>query len=259
MLNSLELQSWTLLLLSKSATISVNQRHLRSIQILFFPLYLRSLLIPSAGEKFVEQIAVEHVEDFVELFFAGDDDVGELFGGFDEGLMGRFDCFQILVEDAFHVASAFQDIALQTSREADVGIGIEEDLEVGDVQQIAVVESEDAFQDHDFGAGDAELALGAAVGGEIVVRNVDRFAGQHQLQVMDQVFLVDGVRVIEIYFRALFLAQVGEVAIVVVMGEDDSFEAGDAAPDRFGDGGLAAASTSADQDQMGFMGHGASL
>ena len=91
----------------------------------------------------------EHVEGGRVHAAVGDDDVGVALRRLDELQVHGPDGRQVLVDDAGRRAAAIGDVALEAPDEADVGIGVDVDLEVEQLAQAGLEEHEDALDDDD--------------------------------------------------------------------------------------------------------------
>ena len=79
----------------------------------------------------------------------GDDEVGKLFGRFDELLVHGFEHSLIAVEHLINSTSALHYIAADIANKTHVGVGINENLQVHHVAQLLIVQRHDAFEDND--------------------------------------------------------------------------------------------------------------
>ena len=80
--------------------------------------------------------------------------------------------------DGFFGAAAFAHVAMDAAGEADVGWGVDVDGEGVEGQQLCVMQCEDAFDEDVLrGSEGLELVGDPGVGGEIVDRALDGFAG----------------------------------------------------------------------------------
>ena len=66
-----------------------------------------------------------------------DDDVGVALGRFDELHVHGAHGVQVLLDDRFGGAPALDDVALQAANEAQVGVGVDEDLDVEELRRSA--------------------------------------------------------------------------------------------------------------------------
>ena len=188
----------------------------------------------------------------------GDDDIGVALGGFDELQVHGADGGEVLVDDHFGGAAALFDVALEAADEADVGIGVDEDLDIEQGAQFGVAEDEDAL-DHDDGFGrDALDAVGAGVGLEVVDGQVDGLPGFELEDVADEEGGVERVGVVEVDLFALVVGQIAQVAVVGVVGEVGDAPGADTVANEVGEGGLArtAAPGDPDHERVGSFGHG---
>ena len=154
-----------------------------------------------------------------------------------------------LVADRLLGAAAFEDVAVNTTDEAEVVGGVDEDAEVVEGAEFGIVEGEDAF-DEEGGAGLNGLGVGgdAGVGGEVVDGALDGVTGGECAEVLDEEIVLDGVGVVEVLQSALGGGEVAEVAVVEVEGEQGCVEV---CGEFAGEGGFAGAGTASDGEDEG--------
>lgn len=75
----------------------------------------------------------------------GHDNVGEPVRRLDKVVKGGFDKAQVLVEDAGGVAAALDEVSSETSREHEIRVALDKDLEIEKVAQFLVVQHEDSL------------------------------------------------------------------------------------------------------------------
>ena len=204
------------------------------------------------GEQLHWQEGFDFLDDEVDADFVvaafWDDDIGEALGRLDEFHVHGADGGHPLLDDGFHGAAAFFDIALQAAHEAEVGVGIHEDFDIHQISQGAVFEDEDAF-DQDGGMRlDANHIGLAAMRGKIVGGEVDRLAGAQLAEMLDEEGRLDRVGMIEIELVALFEGELGMVFVIRVVADDDGMSGGKRFYDFARDSGFAGAGAAADAD-----------
>ncbi len=146
-----------------------------------------------------------------------DDNVGVALGWFYELLMHRAYRFHVLADDALYVAAALGDIPLHTADETHIRRGIDKNLERHQIAQIGIIQSKQAF-DHDDRCGlHEDGAVGAVIDREVVLRHRNRFAIAQGLDVLHQQRPVESLRVIVVLPAAFFRAEMGLVAVVIVL------------------------------------------
>ena len=101
-----------------------------------------------------------------------DDDIGILAARLNELLVHGLDGRQILCDDALERAAAVAHVAQRAAQNANIGVGLDEDLDVKHFAQPRVLENEDALDDDDLARPD-ELGLTCAL---VVGVGVDRAA-----------------------------------------------------------------------------------
>ena len=87
-----------------------------------------------------------------------DDDVGVLAARLNELLVHGLDGRQVLRDDALKRAAAVAHVAQRAAQDANIGVGLDEDLDVEHFAQPRVLENEDALDDDDLARLD-ELGL----------------------------------------------------------------------------------------------------
>src|SRR5690606_16740450 len=100
-------------------------------------------------------------------------------------------------------AAAVLEVAADAAEDADVGGGVDEELQIDLRAQALVDEDEDAFDDDDRPGLDRDRLLAAAVGLEVVDRHRDGLAGLEPLDVLDQELGLERVGVVEVQLAAL--------------------------------------------------------
>ena len=126
-------------------------------------------------------------------------------------------CVQVLLDDRLCGPPALLDIALQTSNEADVGVGIHEYLYVEEPAQGRLGEYQDAFDQDDWLWLDAGGLLSSAVGFEIINRQVDGLPGFKLVDVGDEQFAIQRIGVVKIDRNSLSLRKCAEVFVIGIM------------------------------------------
>ena len=186
----------------------------------------------------------------------GNDDVGVLAARLDEGDVHGPHRAQVLADDRFQAALALLEVALQPADEAQVAVGVDEDLDVHQVAQGLLAEDQDALDDDDLGRL-LEHALGQpGVGGEIVDRHLDGPAGDELAQVPDHQVGLQGVGVVEVDLGPLGERQVADVLVVSVVLDHDHLGMVDGLHDGVGDGRLARGRAAGDPDDQRLARHG---
>ena len=114
---------------------------------------------PAAGYRLLVQVAAQLAAALAELglevrhdeldralvALAGHDNVGEAVCRLDEIVQRGFDEAQVLRQDAIGVSAALDEVAPQSSREHEVRVALDVDLEVEQVAQALVVQDKDAL------------------------------------------------------------------------------------------------------------------
>ena len=95
------------------------------------------------------------------------------------------------------------EVPLQAADEAQVGIGVNEDLDVEQPAERGLGEDQDALHKDHIARLDCECLGGAAVGGEIVDRHLDGLPVAQGTDVLDQKLRLERIWMIEVEFIAL--------------------------------------------------------
>ena len=157
----------------------------------------------------------EDFNGFEVLSTLRNDDVGEVFGGFNELHMAGADGFLVTIEDGFDVTAPFHDIAADDPGEPHVGGTVDEDLDIHEPAQTFVSQAKDPFNDEHmpgfnpdgFGlAGAGDEGIGGLFNGMTGLEGLDVFHHQREF---------DRFGVVEILFSP-FLQ--GKMAVVVIVG-----------------------------------------
>jgi len=107
-------------------------------------------------------------------------------GGFDELHVHRPDGGEVLLVDRLAGAAAFVDVSFQAPHEAEVGSGVNEDLQIHHLAQRGIRERQDAL-DQDYWLGLNVVGfLATVVDREVVARDIDRRAMLQRVQMLDQ-------------------------------------------------------------------------
>ena len=149
----------------------------------------------------------------------GDDDVGILFRRLDELLVHGFHGRRVLRNDRLHRTSAVADVAQDAPGQPDVGIGIDEDLDVHQVAQLLVLEDQNAVDDDHFRRFDIHGLGHPVVVDERIDRMFDRHVLLQRLDVFDKHLRVECLRVVVIEFRTLLVGELRVGLVVVVVAE----------------------------------------
>ena len=89
------------------------------------------------------------------------DDIGRLFSGLNLSIVAGLDVFQVIVDGPIEVALVVDGVLVDPAREADVGVGVDENFEIDECGQVLgdFIAHEDvgAFDDQQFCGFDANL------------------------------------------------------------------------------------------------------
>ena len=147
----------------------------------------------------------------------GYDDVGISFRRLDEFQMHRPDGFVILLSDGIKVAAAFAHIAADAAKDADIGVGIDENFDIEHIAQRFETEEQNAFDDDDGDGIDVDgIVEQTRMGFEVVERHIDGQAAFEAFEMFDEQFAFETCGVVEIDFFAFFKREIGEIAIIPI-------------------------------------------
>ena len=129
-------------------------------------------------------------------------EIGEALGRLDEGQVHGAHRGVVLLAHLGERAAALLDVALHPAHEPDVGVGVDEDLEVHLGAQPLVGQHQDPFDQDDGGGLDPAGLLAAHVLAKVVLGDLDGLPGAQRAEVRDQelglhrvrVVVVDGLR-----------------------------------------------------------------
>jgi len=144
--------------------------------------------------------------------------------------LGRLDKFQvhgsnrllILFNDRVEGAMALIDIALHTADQSDIGIRVDINHDVEQLPELGLVEHEDALDDDHQSGLDPQGLVGPRMAGKIVDGDIDRLAIPQFADVSDDIFVVEGVGMVEVDGTTLFVGEMRQVLVVrIVMNIGD--------------------------------------
>jgi len=126
----------------------------------------------------------------------GNDDVGPALARFDELQVHGAHGSVVLVADRLERAPALFEVAPDAPHQANVRVGIDEDLDVVQVANVGRYQRHDALHDDHRGWRDAVRRIAAQVAVEIVQGRLDGAAGAKCAQVLEQKLGFEGVGVV---------------------------------------------------------------
>ena len=125
----------------------------------------------------------------------------------------------VLRDDRLHRASALADVAQDTPRQPDVGVGVDVNLDVHQVAQLLVFEDQDAVDDDHLRRFHAHALRRAVVVDERVDRVFDGHVVLQRLDMLHEHLRVEGLRMVVVEFRTLLVGEFGMRLVVVVVAE----------------------------------------
>ena len=177
----------------------------------------------------------------------GDDDVGPALAGLDKLLVHGLDRAQILVDDALEAAAAVAHVAHDAAQDAHIRVGVDVELDVHLVAELAVFVDQDALDHDDPRRPDGDGLVRAVVDRVVIDRAGDGLALLEVLERLHQQVGVEGVGMVVVELGALLIGHV-VVRLVVVVVVDDGYLAAEILDQPPGDGGLAAAGAAGNAD-----------
>ena len=181
----------------------------------------------------------------------GDDDIGIALGRLDKFQVHGADGGQVLVDDRLGGATALGDVALQAADEADIGIRIDEDLDIEQLAQLGFGKDQDAFHQDDRLWLDADGLRGARVGLEIVDRQVNLTVFLELSDMGYQQAGIQRVGVVEVDAGTLGGSQVAEVFVVSIVRQVGDMLRTDPFQNDICDGCLSGSGTASNADDNG--------
>src|ERR1043165_1708674 len=145
---------------------------------------------------------------------------------------------QVLFDNRFDGAAALGDVASQTANETNVVRRIDKDLDIHLLEQTRIDKDQDSFDDDDRFRLDRPRFIQTRVRLEVIKWQLNRFTHLQASHVIDEQFVVERVRMIEVCEAAVIERQIGEVAVVGVLLDENYFAGADRFKDAIRDGGL---------------------
>ena len=166
----------------------------------------------------------------------------------------------VLVSHGLEAAAALLEVTANAADQPDIGIGIDEDLDVHLLAQHRLGEHEDALHDHHARRLHPPRRRRTGVGGEVVDRDVDRLTVAQGTQMHREQVALERCRVVVVNLHALVEREVRLVAVVGVV-LDRHGAAGHRGRELVRDGGLPGARTAGDSNDQRTrgLGHRAAL
>ena len=175
-------------------------------------------------------------------------DVRVLPGGFHILLVHGLDRGEVLGHHRLKGPAPLLHIPESAAEDADVGIGLHEDLDVEHIPQSGVLENQNALHDDDLVGIHRHCLVSAVVVHIGVHRALDGAACLQLFQMLDEQIRVEGAGVIVVYLGP-FLIGLALLALIVAVVADD----GDAVTEVFfqvpGQGGFAGTCAAGNADQ----------
>ena len=133
--------------------------------------------------------------------------------------MHRLDRGQILGKDGLQASAALGHVPLDPADQADVGVSVDEDLDVHLGTQGLILKDQDAFHQNHLARLDPGGLLAAGIGGIVVDGAIDCLARLEHLQMLEHHFRIKGVRMVVVDLLPLLNAQLLIGTVIVVMAE----------------------------------------
>jgi hypothetical protein len=155
----------------------------------------------------------------------------------------------VLIAHRGEAAAALLEVAADAAHQPDVGVGVDEDLDVELIADRGLDEDQDALDQNQRRRLDVAGLGPAGVGDEVVDRHVDRVAGLELGQVLGEERAVEGRRMVVVDLGAGGRRQVALVLVVRVMIDDRAATGRDRGGQLGGDRRLAGAGAAGDADR----------
>ena len=149
-----------------------------------------------------------------------DDDVGELFGWFDEDIVGGFYGFDVLVDDGIQCATPFLDIPADTADNPEIRVGVHENLDIHQIAQALILQDQNALQYDDVLGVHRLGGCYPCVDGEVVGGFFNGLLVEKAGDMRYQEIRIECEGVIVVGFDAFFKGKVGLVLVVGILLQD---------------------------------------
>ena len=133
--------------------------------------------------------------------------------------MHQLNSGQILCYYRFQGSASFADIAYNSSDNAHISIGINENLDVAHISQLLVFKYEDTFDNNNFGRSYRYSFIYSVVYGKIIYRSFDGFSVDELFDVTNHQVRIEGVRMVVIELFPVFKRNIIMSLIVKVMAQ----------------------------------------
>src|SRR6185369_3709706 len=154
----------------------------------------------------------------------------------------------VLFDNRFYSAAALGDVAPQAANEANVVRSVDKNLDIHLLQQSCIDKDENPFNDHDRFRFDGTRFVQTRVSLEVVERQLNRLACFQTSHMIDEQFVVERVRMIEICHATEIERHIGEVAVVGVLLDENYFTGADRFKNAICNRGLSRSSSTRDAD-----------
>jgi uncharacterized protein len=196
------------------------------------------------------QFAGDQIERDLVVSAFRNNQISDSFGGLDELEVHRPNRPVVLIPNRFEGAAPLLDVATNPPKNADVGVGIDEQLHVEEIAQRLLDEDEDALDDDDRCRLHFAGFFGTAVVFEIVDGDGDGLAGPQRYEVLDEQRRLERCRMVEVDAGSFGFRKRREVAVVRIVLDNRDGLLGEACRNFPRDGGLSRPGPARDPDEQ---------
>ena len=143
-------------------------------------------LLVGGVSKALGDVGSDHFDGDAVVASLGDNDVGVALGGLNELEVHGADSVIVLFDDGLDGAAAVSNVAFHASDEANVVVGVDEDLDIEELEKLRLSKDEDSLDDDDLARLLGDGFLGSAVRFEIVDGHLCGLVVLQLVQVLDQ-------------------------------------------------------------------------
>src|SRR5215467_111693 len=148
------------------------------------------------------------------------------------------------------------NVAVEPPDEANIGVGIDKNLEIHQAAQSRIAEDQYSLENDDRPWLDMSNLGFTGMGLVVIDGLLNCFAGLQRLDVVDQKVDIERVRMIEIDMMAQVDGHIAQIAIIGVLLQIDHARGTDRLYDSMGDGSFSGSGSSSDSDHHNLWLHG---
>ena len=131
--------------------------------------------------------------------------------------MHGLDGGEILVHHAVKAAATVTHVAHDAAQDAHVRVGVDENLDIHKIAQLAALEYQYAFYYNNSRGADGYRPVGAVVNGVVVDRTLDAVPCAKLLEILDEYIGVEGIRVVIVELCPLLVGHIVVRLIIIVV------------------------------------------